>query len=156
MARMFAAGLVAGALFLDPTGAARAADTGTATVPTLKDKLEKGLKARLPSEFAFIANVVSKVNDGTLPLSLVDSTFLWARKKPRSSVRVFPARLDAAGRKDRRREDRSRAFRHSSDAPFYLFATVPASAAPSRCRSACSRTREEDAVPSPLRRRRPA
>jgi hypothetical protein len=81
MARMFAAGLLAGALFLHPIAAVRAADNGTATVPTLKDKLEKGLKARLPSEFAFIATVVSKVNDGTLPLSLVDSTFLWARKR---------------------------------------------------------------------------
>ena len=81
MVRMFAAGLLAGALFLEPTAAIPAADNGTATVPTLKDKLEKGLKARLPSEFAFIANVVSKVNDGTLPLSLVDSTFIWARKR---------------------------------------------------------------------------
>jgi hypothetical protein len=81
MARMFAAGLPVGALFLAPAAATRAADSGGATVPTLKDKLEKGLKARLPSEFAFIANVVNKVNDGTLPLSLVDSTFLWARKK---------------------------------------------------------------------------
>jgi hypothetical protein len=87
MARMFAAGLVAGALFLEPAAATRAADNGTATVPTLKDQLEKGLKARLPSEFAFIANVVSKVNDGTLPLSLVNSTFLWARKK--SDDRAF-------------------------------------------------------------------
>ncbi len=67
MARMFAAGIVAGALFLDPTGAARSADTGTATVPTLKDKLEKGLKARLPSEFAFIATVVSKVKTARSP-----------------------------------------------------------------------------------------
>src|SRR5436305_8941202 len=89
MARMFAAGLVAGALFLDPAAATRAADTGTATVPTLKDKLEKGLKARLPSEFAFIATVVGKVNDGTLPLSLIDSTFLWARKKPEHQFEYF-------------------------------------------------------------------
>ena len=99
MARMFAAGLVGGALFLDPTGAARAADTGTATVPTLKDKLEKGLKARLPSEFAFVANVVSKVNDGTLPLSLVDSTFLWARKKPNHPFEYFQQGLTLRAQK---------------------------------------------------------
>jgi len=48
---------------------------------TLKDQLEKGLQARRPQEFAFIAHVVSRVEEGSLPRSLVDSTFLWARSK---------------------------------------------------------------------------
>ena len=48
---------------------------------TLKEMLEKGLKARRPSEFAYIAMVAERVESGTLPRSLVESTFLWARKK---------------------------------------------------------------------------
>jgi hypothetical protein len=99
MARMFAAGLIAGALFLEPAAAIRAADSGGAIVPTLKDKLEKGLKARLPSEFAFIASVVSKVDDGTLPLSLVDSTFLWARKKSNHQFEYFQQGLTLRAQK---------------------------------------------------------
>jgi len=50
--------------------------------PDLKDTLEKGLKARRPNEFAFIAHVVHKVEQGKLPLELVNSTFLWARRQP--------------------------------------------------------------------------
>lgn len=49
--------------------------------PDLKTTLEKGLKARRPEEFAFIKSVVAKVDAGLLPLDLVESTFLWARKK---------------------------------------------------------------------------
>lgn len=60
--------------------AASAATPNTPSGPDLKDTLEKGLKARRPVEFNFIALVVNKVNDGTLPVSLVNSTFLWARK----------------------------------------------------------------------------
>ncbi len=47
----------------------------------LKIQLEKGLKARLPREFAFIAQVVGKVDNDQLPRDLVESTFLWARVK---------------------------------------------------------------------------
>jgi hypothetical protein len=82
MAHLLAAGLLAGALFIGFDATVRAADTGTSTTPKLKDTLEKGLKARLPSEFAFIKTVIEKVDDGTLPRSLVESTFLWARRKP--------------------------------------------------------------------------
>ena len=55
----------------------------------LKDQLEKGLKARRPEEFAFIADVVSRVENDTLPRSLVDSTFLWARKKATGRIRPY-------------------------------------------------------------------
>ncbi len=48
---------------------------------TLKEVLEKGLRARRPSEFAFIARVVEMVEDGKLPRDLVEGTFNWARKK---------------------------------------------------------------------------
>jgi hypothetical protein len=47
---------------------------------TLKQALEKGLKARRPSEFAFIRLVVKKVEDGVLPRKIVERTFLWARQ----------------------------------------------------------------------------
>lgn len=47
--------------------------------PTLKDQLEKGLKARFPQEFAFINTVVTMVDNGQLPRDLVLSTFLWVR-----------------------------------------------------------------------------
>lgn len=68
---------------------ATAADTGTSTTPNLKDTLNKGLKARLPSEFAFIDEVISKVDDGTLPRSMVQSTFLWARRRQIHAFEYF-------------------------------------------------------------------
>ena len=49
--------------------------------PALKDELAKGLKARLPSEFAFVDRVVQLVDQGRLPLELVRGTFGWARRK---------------------------------------------------------------------------
>jgi hypothetical protein len=55
--------------------------TDTPTNPTLKDTLAKGLKARLPEEFAFVDRVVKMVDHGRLPREMVQSTFLWARKK---------------------------------------------------------------------------
>ncbi len=55
--------------------------SGGVTVPTLKQQLQAGLLARTPHEREFIDQVVQKVNEGDLPRSLVDSTFLWARRK---------------------------------------------------------------------------
>ncbi len=49
--------------------------------PDLQTTLEKGLRARRPVEFAFIASVVEMVDAGTLPPSVVQTSFLWARKK---------------------------------------------------------------------------
>jgi hypothetical protein len=46
---------------------------------SLKQALEKGLKARRPSEFTFIKLVVEKVEQGKLPSKMVERTFLWAR-----------------------------------------------------------------------------
>jgi len=48
--------------------------------PDLQTTLEKGLKARRPVEFQFIAQVVELVDNGTLPSSVVITTFLWARR----------------------------------------------------------------------------
>ncbi len=60
---------------------------------TLRQTLEAGLKARRPQEFAFLARVVGKVEDGTLPRSLVESTFFWARRQGRYPLVYFEAGL---------------------------------------------------------------
>jgi len=59
-------------------------------VADLKDQLEKGLKARRDEEFRFIATVVTMVDSKRLPLDLVQSTFLWARKKAKYKRYPFP------------------------------------------------------------------
>ena len=52
-------------------------------VVDLRNQLEKGLKARLPREFAFIDRIVQMVDNKQLPYDMVQSTFMWARvKKP--------------------------------------------------------------------------
>jgi len=54
--------------------------TSRGEVAGLRDQLEKGLKARLPADFAFINTVIFMVETQQLPLDLVRSTFLWVRK----------------------------------------------------------------------------
>lgn len=48
---------------------------------TLVERLTFGLQARRPQEIAFVEAVVDTVGRGKLPLSLVDRTFFWARKR---------------------------------------------------------------------------
>src|SRR5262249_20284864 len=60
---------------------AQVVTSGGIVLPTLKQQLETGLLARTPQEQAFVAKVVEAVDSGDLPLSLVQSTFLWARRK---------------------------------------------------------------------------
>jgi hypothetical protein len=48
---------------------------------SLRDQLRVGLKAVTKADFAFIDLVVARVNQGALPRPLVDSTFLWARRR---------------------------------------------------------------------------
>jgi hypothetical protein len=47
----------------------------------LKTQLEKGLKARRPVEFQYIDQIIQLVEDGSLPVSLVQTTYGWARKQ---------------------------------------------------------------------------
>jgi len=54
---------------------------GLASSLTFKAQLEKGLKARRPSDFEFIGTVVSAVDNGTIPQKLVNETFDFARSK---------------------------------------------------------------------------
>ena len=65
------------------------ASTIEANVANLQQQLESGLKARRPEEFAFIAKVVSLVEEDALPLDLVMSTFLWTRKNPKAKEYPF-------------------------------------------------------------------
>jgi hypothetical protein len=62
-------------------------------LPTLKQTLDDGLKARTPGEKAFNDKVVKLVHDHTLPLDMVDSTFLWARHKPTHQMEYFEKAL---------------------------------------------------------------
>ncbi len=59
-------------------------------VANLREQLENGLKARLPNEFKFIDTVVTMVEDNSMPRELVDSTFLWVRKKKSKVAAPFP------------------------------------------------------------------
>jgi len=65
-----------------------AVDNGAGQVSDLKRTLDYGLKARLPSEFAFIRLVVERVEEKKLPRSLVLRTFTWARRQ--SDKMPFP------------------------------------------------------------------
>jgi hypothetical protein len=49
--------------------------------PALLERLLVGLRVRTTSDRAFVARVVQLVQLGRLPLRLVDTTYLWARKK---------------------------------------------------------------------------
>ena len=59
----------------------------------LKDRLERGLKARRPSEFQFIGRVVKLVEVGRLPIRLVNDTFFWARSRRSHPFQYFEAAL---------------------------------------------------------------
>ncbi len=62
--------------------------TVEANVAGLQQQLESGLKARRPTEFAFIKKVVTMVGNNTLPMDLVKSTFIWVRNNP--DAREYP------------------------------------------------------------------
>lgn len=47
----------------------------------LEQQLKSGLKARRPEEFEFITMVVTKVKNKELPIAIVQTSFLWARRR---------------------------------------------------------------------------
>lgn len=57
--------------------------------PSLEDVLTKGLRARRPAEFKFVSNVCDSVQRGEIPRSLVQRTFLWARRKNKHPFQYF-------------------------------------------------------------------
>jgi hypothetical protein len=78
---------------------AQSAESNSPGGPDLKTTLEKGLRARRPVEFAFIQQVVNKVDDGTLSSSLVNSTFLWARQRQPFPFPYFQQALKVRAKK---------------------------------------------------------
>ena len=58
-------------------------DGGLKSTFTYKEQLEKGLKARRPSDFTFIAAVVTKIENGDLTQRMVNETFDYARSRSR-------------------------------------------------------------------------
>lgn len=66
---------------------------------TLKDQLEKGLRARRKVEFEFIQQVLKAVDDEVLPKDLVQSSFNWARKKHSKRIQYFQQSLVTRARK---------------------------------------------------------
>ena len=65
----------------------------------LKTMLEKGLRVKRPADFQFIAHVVRRVDDGTLPSSLVKSSFLWSRNKRPYPFVYFQRSLEQQAKK---------------------------------------------------------
>lgn len=59
----------------------------------LRDMLTKGLKARRPVEFRYLNVVADMVDTGDLPVSLVHSTFFWARQRYERPLQYFQQAL---------------------------------------------------------------
>jgi hypothetical protein len=64
---------------------ARAADNSVLDANIMK----VALRAGTPDEKQFIDDVVQLVDIGVLPVAMVESTFLWAKKKSRYRVQYF-------------------------------------------------------------------
>jgi hypothetical protein len=79
-----------GSAFLTGLVASSWIDASRANTLTLREQLEKGLKARLPEEFAFIDTVVTMVDNGTLPRDMVDGVFFWVRKNRNERKYMVP------------------------------------------------------------------
>ena len=73
-------------------------DAGGVTGLDLKTQLEKGLEARRPVEFEYVAKIVKLVEEGKLPRKLVASTFVWARRKPYLKLQYFAFALQTRSR----------------------------------------------------------
>jgi thioesterase domain-containing protein len=67
-----------------------AVETG---ITDLKRTLVEVLKARRQEEFDYIDKVTTFVDQKKLPREMVESTFNWARKKPRHQFQYFEAAL---------------------------------------------------------------
>ena len=53
------------------------------------DEIKVALATSTPEEEGFIQRVMAKVDKGQMPLDLVQSTFLWAKKKPKRKFQYF-------------------------------------------------------------------
>ena len=68
---------------IEPLAANAAGPTksGSAVQVTLKQQLEQGLKCRRPIEFAFVDHVAARVEQGKLPIKLVNICYDWSLKR---------------------------------------------------------------------------
>jgi hypothetical protein len=66
-----------------------AAPTRAADSPLDADTMKVALHTATPEEDGFIERVLTLVSKNVLPLDLVDSTFLWAKRKPRNKFQYF-------------------------------------------------------------------
>jgi hypothetical protein len=67
-----------------------AADVRTAKASTLDaNTMKVALHTNTAEENGFIDRVLALVDRHVLPLDMVDSTFLWARKKPHNKFQYF-------------------------------------------------------------------
>lgn len=53
------------------------------------DTMKAALRTATPEENGFIDLVLNLVDGGTLPVAMVDSTFQWARQKPKHKFQYF-------------------------------------------------------------------
>ena len=76
--------MIVGVLALTATPSAAGAAEGSDSARAQLDArvIQADLRTADPDEEAYITYVVTLVNQGRLPRALVESTFLWARRKP--------------------------------------------------------------------------
>ena len=90
--KLFVVSLLAAAIIAS-FASAQIVSKGGVVVPTLKQQLTVGLLARTPDEQAFVDEVVTRVDSGEIPLGLVQSTFLWARRRRPYPMQYFERAL---------------------------------------------------------------
>jgi hypothetical protein len=74
---------------LSPAPAPAEEPVGVGEELTLEDQLKTGLKVRRPEDAEFVAEVARRVQDGSFPRKLVESTYTWAVR--RRQKYPFPA-----------------------------------------------------------------
>jgi len=57
------------------------------------EQIKAALHTSSPEEEGFIDRAVAKTSNGTLPRSIFDSCYLWARQKPRHKFQYFKRAL---------------------------------------------------------------
>ena len=65
----------------------------SAAVKLSAQELKVGLRTVTPNDDAFVERVVTMVDEGRLSVSLVDSTFQWARRKGQNQFQYFKRAL---------------------------------------------------------------
>ncbi len=66
-----------------------AAGRQAAASPLDANTMKVALHTATPEEDGFIDHVLMLVDKGTLPLDMVESTFLWARRRPQRKFQYF-------------------------------------------------------------------